>query len=151
MTALRNAAVEVCRFDWSDNDADAVRAIDALRGALTQTATEFWVAYHQAWTAQVGAPDYDKAAWQHVQLRLEKHMRQTESSLTESARQAATPPELRDQFAMFVAPALVAQCSRTTVGTLGSDTVVSTITDADAVARNAYAVADAMLRAREAT
>lgn len=31
---LRVLAEAVCWFDWSDNDADAVQAIDALRAAL---------------------------------------------------------------------------------------------------------------------
>jgi Lar family restriction alleviation protein len=33
-TALRAAAERVCWFDWSDNDMDAVAAMDALRAAL---------------------------------------------------------------------------------------------------------------------
>jgi hypothetical protein len=32
---LRDAATAVVRFDWSDNDADAVSAIDRLRQALS--------------------------------------------------------------------------------------------------------------------
>jgi hypothetical protein len=32
---LRAAAERVCAFDWSDNDADAVKAIEALRAALS--------------------------------------------------------------------------------------------------------------------
>lgn len=36
---LRAAAERVCWFDWSDNDMDAVAAIDALRKALALTST----------------------------------------------------------------------------------------------------------------
>lgn len=32
---LREAASKVCWFDWSDNDEDAVRAMDELRAALS--------------------------------------------------------------------------------------------------------------------
>lgn len=34
---LRKAAEAVCHFDWSDNDADAVAAIDTLRELLPGT------------------------------------------------------------------------------------------------------------------
>lgn len=37
--ALRAAAERVCWFDWSDNDMDAVAAIDALRKALVVSST----------------------------------------------------------------------------------------------------------------
>ncbi|WP_035670071.1 hypothetical protein [Bradyrhizobium liaoningense] len=37
---LRAAAERVCWFDWSDNDMDAVAAMDALRKALTHSSTE---------------------------------------------------------------------------------------------------------------
>lgn len=37
--ALRAAAKRVCWFDWSDNDMDAVAAIDALRKALMVSST----------------------------------------------------------------------------------------------------------------
>ncbi len=37
-TKLREAAEAVIWFDWSDNDADAVVAIDTLRAALASTA-----------------------------------------------------------------------------------------------------------------
>lgn len=33
---LRIAAERVCYYDWSDNDPDAVAAIEALRGALAK-------------------------------------------------------------------------------------------------------------------
>lgn len=36
--AVRAAAERVCWFDWSDNDMDAVAAIDALRKAITSSA-----------------------------------------------------------------------------------------------------------------
>lgn len=35
--AVRAAAERVCWFDWSDNDMDAVAAIDALRKAITSS------------------------------------------------------------------------------------------------------------------
>jgi len=36
---LREAAEVVCQYDWSDNDDDAVAAVDALRAALAQEGT----------------------------------------------------------------------------------------------------------------
>lgn len=36
-SSLRSAAERVCWFDWSDNDPDAVHAIDRLRLALDDT------------------------------------------------------------------------------------------------------------------
>jgi hypothetical protein len=37
---LHYLAAKVCWFDWSDNDADAVAAIDELRSALVQGAVD---------------------------------------------------------------------------------------------------------------
>lgn len=67
--AVRAAAERVCWFDWSDNDMDAVAAIDALRKAITSSVPSTEPRWEDRRIEETG-PEYEARVGKFVTGRL---------------------------------------------------------------------------------